>query len=272
MTRSRTKKLSREPHLRSDSSTCSNPVPQKQQQQQHDSQKLNDQALSQTTHAFTLEVGRPQRPCKDQHAIPDHERSDQGFSEESICRQLGSATANGAASHMYNPAPEYGDVQSSMWTEEEEEESAMAWRRYRPYDTAILRPVKYAESSLFPSTTYGRIEEDAFLSSSRFSGFFEESGIGAGRLGFGALSRGCVSGRQREEEEGEAEWDVNAYFAPLGASATIWVVGALGRDEWACDFCGLECFCWGVGVVREDEAVSVRQDSMDGGGMYREEI
>jgi hypothetical protein len=92
--------------------------------------------------------------------------------------------------------------------------------------------------------------------------------------------------RAQQTKEGNREWDTAAYFAPYrspkikvgtgfenegcggkeieqgggekedGCKDCIVAEEAVdeverrcrGRDEWDCDFCGLECFCWTVGA------------------------
>lgn len=57
------------------------------------------------------------------------------------------------------------------------------------------------------------------------------------------------------EEGGRGEADTHC--AKVDSNMTEGeMLGAIGRgekgggwrDEWACDFCGLECFCWTVGA------------------------
>jgi len=95
----------------------------------------------------------------------------------------------------------------------------------------------------------------------------------------------------RKVEEKDAEWDAAAYFGPFRACATEscpWSEKAYGeeeakgkdrreegvdgvnstttkkstegserecrgRDDWDCDFCGLECFCW---TVKEEKRLA----------------
>ncbi|EOA82458.1 uncharacterized protein SETTUDRAFT_34031 [Exserohilum turcica Et28A] len=66
-------------------------------------------------------------------------------------------------------------------------------------------------------------------------------------------------------KDDDNNWDVNAYFAPFGGhkwlsggrESMVKEVKSRRRDEWACQFCGVECFCWSV-AERERLTLSLK--------------
>jgi hypothetical protein len=62
------------------------------------------------------------------------------------------------------------------------------------------------------------------------------------------LDRGDERGKREEVEMEEGEKGVEAQKGRAAKSGLIW------RDEWECDFCGPECFCW---TADEEEEVEM---------------
>ncbi|EUC37880.1 hypothetical protein COCCADRAFT_84528 [Bipolaris zeicola 26-R-13] len=168
---------------------------------------------------------------------PECTNLDQGFSEESIRRQLG---FGGESPARTNPSI------------------------HRTWDESGVDSWSYACGSyaslggMAPSFSSGEWEtwQNCVYQGSFLHGDVAGAQRDAEGMVFGTSSCGSVAKRG----EGEPQWDINAYFAPLGTRHMQVVRRGNGRarDEWECDFCGLECFCWGLtDGVADEQAVSL---------------
>ncbi|EUC47427.1 hypothetical protein COCMIDRAFT_24743 [Bipolaris oryzae ATCC 44560] len=230
MARRRSKKKSRKPRVRTESSGNDTPL----SPQHVDARTNNRRSRGASEHIYgqssytgsSAELGV--RACTN---------LDQGFSEESIRRQLGFVGGNPART---NP---------SMHRTWDESGVDSWWYACGSY---------VSTSGIALSSTSGEQEtwQDCVYQGAFLHGDVAAAQRDAEGMVFGTSSCGSVAKRG----EGEPQWDVNAYFAPLDTRHMQMVKRGKGRarDEWECDFCGLECFCWGLtDGVTDEEAVSL---------------
>ncbi|EMD89443.1 hypothetical protein COCC4DRAFT_66124 [Bipolaris maydis ATCC 48331] len=217
------KKKPRKSPVRTESSGNDKPV-----SPQHLDAKTNNrwcQSASEHMYGHSEYAGSSAEPGE-----PECANLDQGFSEESIRRQLGFA---GGSPARTDPS------MHRTW-----DESGVGSWWYACGSNTSPGGITPPSTSIARETWQNCAYQGLFLHG-------DAAAAAAQRDAEGMVFGTSPCGSEAKRGEAEPQWDVNAYFAyfaPLDTRHMQMVRRGKGsaKDEWECDFCGFECFCWGL--------------------------